>query len=141
MDAQARSSQAAVAIDTILDDLLKDPDCEAIQSHLLVLKQKVAAWKLRFLDEVRRRSVEIFRAVLFPDNPLWDTCEGYWPGKGFRSKVTDDIRKWLDDARHEWIQEAVEGITRKDWQDFFIGPIQEQCKEPASPGSSGTPTS
>jgi hypothetical protein len=34
-------------------------------------------------------------------------------------------------ADHEWMQEAVEGITVKDWQEFFIAPIQAMCKESA----------
>ncbi len=47
VDAEARSKQAAVAIDALLDELSKDPDCVAIQSHLQVLKKNVADWKLK----------------------------------------------------------------------------------------------
>jgi transcriptional regulator with XRE-family HTH domain len=134
MDAQARCNAAAAALDATFDGLMKDPVCAAIQNHLLVLKKNVADWKLKFLDKVRRRSEEIFRAVLFPDNLLWDTCEAYWPqGKGFRDRVAGDVRKWLDDPRHEWLQEAIEGIIRKEWQDFFISPIQAQCKADSAP--------
>ena len=76
------AKQASAAIDAILDELSKDPDCVAVQSHIQVLKKNVANWKLKFLTEVANRSQEIFRAVLYPDNPLWDTCEGYWGGAG-----------------------------------------------------------
>jgi hypothetical protein len=32
-----------------------------------------------------------------------------------------------------WLQEAIEGIIRKEWQDFFIAPIQAQCKVDSAP--------
>ena len=30
---------------------------------------------------------------------------------------------------HEWIQEAAEGLVRKDWRDYFIIRLQEQTAE------------
>ncbi len=58
-DAEARSKSAAAALDTLFDDLSKDPECVAIQSHLVVLKNRVAEWKLKFLKKVASRSQEI----------------------------------------------------------------------------------
>ena len=106
----------------------------AIKSHITVLHGNVAAWKLDFLKKLTGRSQEIYRAVLYPDNPLWDTCEAYWKGgKGFRDRVAGEVGKWLQDNKHEWIHEAVEAIIRAEWQDLFIGPIQAQCVEPTTP--------
>jgi len=131
MDARARSDAAAAAMDAILDELSKDPDCVAIQTHLPVLKKNVAAWKLKFLEEVSRRSQEIFRAALFPDDGLWNECEAFWrEGRGFRAKVARRVKTWCEDPAQEWVREAIEGIIRKDWQDFFITPIQAQCNQP-----------
>lgn len=133
-DAEARSKAAIAALDTLFNDLLNDPECSAIKSHLTVLKTNVAAWKLEFLKKITGRSQEIYRAVLYPDNRLWDTCEGYWKdGKGFRNRVAGELEKCLMKKDHEWIHEAVDAIIRADWQDLFILPIHEQCKEPATP--------
>jgi hypothetical protein len=129
-------------MEALVSQLSADPEFAAIGSHLSVLKKDAVAWHLKFLDEVKNRSQEIFRAVLFPDNPLWDACEDFWgKGQGFRDRVAGTVQDWLKLPKHEWIQEAVEGIVRKDWQDFFIAPIQEQCKEPdaASPPASSKP--
>jgi hypothetical protein len=132
-DAEARSKSAAAALETLFSDLSKDPEFAAIQSHLVVLKNRVAEWKLKFLKKVASRSQEIYRAVLYPDNPLWDTCEGYWKGgRGFRDRVAGEVEKWLQHKDHEWIHEAIDAIIRTEWQDLFIGPIQEQSKEPAT---------
>ena len=43
--------------------------------------------------------------------------------------------KWLQDSGHEWIHEAVDAIIRRDWQELFIGLVQEMGKEPAKPAS------
>jgi transcriptional regulator with XRE-family HTH domain len=134
MDAETRAKPAATAIETLLGELSKDPDCATIKTHLSVLAKNLADWKLTFLKEVTRKSEDIFRAVLFPDNKLWDACEAYWPqGKGFRNKVVGDLRQWLGEPKHSWIQDAVEGIIRKDWQDLFIAQVQAQCKPEAAP--------
>lgn len=133
VDAKTRSDPAGVVLDRVLDDLLQDPDCAAIQSHLLVLKKDFAAWRLKFLEEVTRRSQEIFRAVLYPDNPLWNACEKFWgEGEGFRRKVADKVEEWCKTQEHEWMRDAIEAIVRKDWQDLFIGPIQAMSKEPVA---------
>jgi hypothetical protein len=133
-DAESRSQAALAALEKLFDDLSKDPDCAAIKSHLTVLQGDVAAWKLDFLEKVAGRSQEIYRAVLYPDNPLWDTCEAYWKGgKGFRDRVATEVEKWLRDKKHEWIHEAVDAIIRAEWQDLFIGPIQAQSQEPTTP--------
>jgi transcriptional regulator with XRE-family HTH domain len=134
-DAKTRSDKAITDLDAILEDLLKDPDCSPIRNHLVVLKSDVAAWRLKFLEKVTTRSQEIFRAVLYPDNPLWNACEGFWPeGTGFRSKVVSKIEAWCLANNHQWIQEAVEGITIKNWRDFFIAPIASLCRpDPAKP--------
>jgi transcriptional regulator with XRE-family HTH domain len=127
-DAETRSKAALAALDKIFDDVAKDPDCAAIKSHITVLQGNVDAWKLGFLKKVTGRSQEIYRAVLYADNPLWDTCEAYWKGgKGFRDRVAGEVGKWLQDNNHEWIHEAVDAIIRAEWQDLFIGPIQAQC--------------
>ncbi len=42
------------------------------------------------------------------------------------------MEKWLQHKDHEWIHEAIDAIIRTEWQDLFIGLIQEQCKEPAT---------
>jgi transcriptional regulator with XRE-family HTH domain len=132
MDAKNRSDPAMTALENLLDKLLEDPDCAAIRNHLVVLKSDVATWRLTFLDQVSRRSQEIFRAVLYPDHRLWNRCLVFWgQGKGFRAKVAKQVQDWLEEEVHTWIQEAVEGITMKDWNDFFIAPVQAQCKEPA----------
>ena len=121
------------AFDTLINTFLGDAECAAIHNHLVVLKGDVATWGLKFLDEVGRRSQEIFRAAMFPEAVLWNTCKRYWPqGDSFRVRVSNEIQQWLADKDHEWIPEAVEGIIRKDWQDFYIGRIQDMCKEPAT---------
>ncbi len=138
MDAEARSAPAVAAVESILDELSKDPECQAIKSHLDVLKTNVAAWKLEFLEEVARRSQEIFRAGLFEEDVLWNACEAYWgEGKGFRAKVAAKVKEWLQAKDHDWIQEAIEGIIRKDWEDFFIAKIKTQCNGTGN-GASGT---
>ena len=43
------------------------------------------------------------------------------------------IREWLKQKDHEWIHEAIDAIIRTEWQDLFVGPIQEQSKEAAAP--------
>jgi len=98
------------------------------------LKTEVASWRFKYLEEVSRRAQEIFRAVLYPDHRTWANCLAYWgQGKGFRDKVADSVQAWLKDNEHEWIQEAVEGIIIKDWQEFFISKIEELAKEPPQP--------
>ncbi len=133
-DAEARSKAALAALDKIFDTLSKDPDCAAIKSHITVLQSNIVAWKLNFLKKVTGRSQEIYRAVLYPDNLLWDACEAEWKvGKGFRDRVAGEVEKWLQDNKHEWIHDAVDAIIRAEWQDLFIGPIQTQCQELAAP--------
>lgn len=135
MDAKNRSDAALAAINTMIDQLTADPECAVIKNHLTVLKNDVASWRLKYLDEVGRRAQEIFRAVLYPDHPTWASCLAYWgQGKGFRDKVADSVQAWLKDNNHEWIQEAVEGIIIKDWREFFLARIEELAKEqPSSP--------
>jgi transcriptional regulator with XRE-family HTH domain len=134
MDAKTRSDTASSAINKLLDQLLKDPDCAAITSHITVLQNNVAAWRLKFLDEVKNRSQEIYRAVLFPDNNVWGDCKGFWgKGLGFRDNVAMTVQDWLKLPKHGWMDQAAEGLVRKDWQDFFIAPLLEQAKEPATP--------
>ncbi len=138
MDAKTRSDPAMAALTAVLDELLKDPDCAAIYNHLIVLKNDIAVWRLKFLEEVSRRSQEIFRALLYPDDPLWNSCLEFWgQGQGFRARVGDRVEQWLKEDVHTWIQEAVEGITIKDWHDFFIVPVQAHCKEPSQQHASG----
>jgi transcriptional regulator with XRE-family HTH domain len=133
MDAKTRSDAAIAALNKLLAQLSQDPECAAITSHLTVLQKDVPAWHLKFLDEVKNRSQEIFRAVLFPDNKVWSDCKGFWgKGLGFRDNVALTVQDWLKLPSHDWIDEAVEGLVRKDWQDFFLAPIQEQTKEPPS---------
>jgi hypothetical protein len=44
------------------------------------------------------------------------------------------IEAWCLANNHQWIQEAVEGITIKNWRDFFIAPIASLCRpDPAKP--------
>jgi hypothetical protein len=130
MDAKTRSDGAIAALNTLLDQLLKDPECTAIVSHIAVLQKDVAAWHLKFLDELKNRSQEIFRAVLFSDNGVWGECKRFWgKGPGFRDNVATIVQEWIKLPAHDWIEEAIEGLVRKDWQDFFIAPIQEQAKE------------
>lgn len=131
MDAANRSDKALSAINAILDSLATDPDCVAIRNHIAVLKNDIATWRLKYLEEVSRRAKEIFRAVLYPDNVTWSNCLAYWgQGKGFRDKVADNVQMWLKDNSHEWIQEAVEGIIIKDWTEFFLARIRELAREP-----------
>ncbi len=131
MDAKNRSDGAIAALNALLDQLLKDPECTAIVSHIAVLQKDVAAWHLKFLDELKNRSQEIFRAVLFPDNGVWGDCKSFWgKGLGFRDNVATTVQEWIKLPAHDWMEEAVEGLVRKDWQDFFIAPIKEQAKEP-----------
>ena len=56
MDAKTRSDEAIAALNKLLDQLSKDPECAAIASHIAVLQKDVAAWHLKFLDEVKNRS-------------------------------------------------------------------------------------
>jgi hypothetical protein len=131
MDAKSRSDAASAALNKLLDQLSKDPECAAIASHIAVLQKDVAAWHIKFLNEVKNRSQEIFRAVLFPDNRVWSDCKSFWgKGLGFRDNVVMTVQDWIKLPTHEWIEEAAEGLVRKDWQDFFIARIQEQAKEP-----------
>lgn len=133
MDAKNRSDPALAALNALLDQLATDPECAVIQNHLAVLKNDVAAWRLKYLEEVSRRAQEIFRAVLFPDSATWASCLAYWgQGKGFRDKVADNVQAWLKANNHEWIQEAIEGIIVKDWREYFLARIEELAKEPAS---------
>jgi hypothetical protein len=82
---------------------------------------------------VKNRSQEIFRAFLFPDNKVWSDCKGFWgKGLGFWDNVAMTVQDWLKLPNHGWVDEAVEGLVQKDWQDFFLAPIQEQAKEPPS---------
>jgi transcriptional regulator with XRE-family HTH domain len=138
-DAEARSKAALAALDTLFGDLSKDPECAVIQSHLTVLKDKVAQSKLNFLKKVANRSQEIYRASLFKDKLFWTTCEGHWRGgRGFQDRVVGEVNEWLALTDHEWIHQAIDAIIRADWQDMFIAPIQEQAKEPEPPAPDST---
>jgi hypothetical protein len=84
---------------------------------LAVLKNDVALWRLKYLEEVSRRAKEIFRAVLYPDHQPWANGLAYWrQGKGFRHKVAENVQAWLKDNSREWMEEAIEGIIVKDWR-------------------------
>ena len=101
-----------------------------MSSHIAELKQKVAACRLQFLDEVTNRSKEIFRAALFPDSTHWQTCTDYWKdGKGFRNKVTHQVEQWCTMPNHQWIHEAVEGIMVKDWREYLVKPLLDLSAE------------
>lgn len=132
LDAKTRSDGVLSALDAEITALLADPECVIVTKNLEELRKKVADSRLQFLDEVTNRSKEIFRAVLFPDDPHWGTCKAYWDeGRWFRSKVTSKVREWCEHPDHKWIHEAVEGITVKDWQEFFLAPLLVVCAAPA----------
>jgi hypothetical protein len=117
----------------MIDQLALDPECSVIKNHLAVLKNDVATWRLKYLEEVSRRAKEIFRAVLYPDNQPWANGLAFWgQGKGFRDKVAENVQAWLKDTSREWMEDAIEGIIVKDWRKFFIARIEELAKESAA---------
>jgi len=131
MDAANRTDKAFNAVIAFIDQLSGDPDCAVIKNHLAVLRSDVAAWRLKYLEEVSRRAKEIFRAVLFPDSLPWQNGLAYWgKGKGFRDKFADEVAAWLKDNAREWMEDAVDGIIVKDWREFFLVRIEELAKEP-----------
>jgi transcriptional regulator with XRE-family HTH domain len=131
MDAKSRSDAALSALQTEITSMLADPEFIVIRNHMIVFQTNVAALRLNFLEEVSRRCQEIFRAGLFKEYKLWNECEAFWvEGAGFRSKVVEKVKSWLESKDHEWMQEAVEGIIVKDWQEFFISKIEDLAKEP-----------
>jgi len=140
MDAANRTDKALNAVTAMIDQLSMDPECAAIKNHLAVLKNDVAAWRLKYLEEVSRRAKEIFRAVLFPDSQPWMNGLAYWgQGKGFRDRVAENVQVWLKDNSREWMEDAVDGIIVKDWREFFLARIEELAKEPATSDCRGTP--
>jgi transcriptional regulator with XRE-family HTH domain len=133
MDAANRTDKALNAVIAMIDQLALDPECSVIKNHLAVLKNDVATWRLKYLEEVSRRAKEIFRAVLYPDNQPWANGLAFWgQGKGFRDKVAENVQAWLKDTSREWMEDAIEGIIVKDWRKFFIARIEELAKESAA---------
>ena len=131
MDAANRTDKALNAATAMIDQLAADPECSVIKNHLAVLKNDVATWRLKYLEEVSRRAKEIFRAVLYPDSQPWASGLAYWgQGNGFRDKVAENVQAWLKDNSRGWMEEAVEGIIVKDWREFFLTRIDELAKEP-----------
>ena len=106
--------------------MLGDETLTPAHDYLNELKRAAQLWKDRFLADATASGREIFRAVLFADDALWDDCANWWgTGMGFREPVARQIREWFES--HTELSMAVEKHIQQAWRDCFLGVLAKLC--------------
>ena len=136
VEAKARSQSAFLGLDEQIANMLADPELEPACDYLTELRRAAATWRERFLADATASGREVFRALLFGDDKVWDDCEHHWGGgSGFRDRVRERLGKWFDS--HGDMAAAVEAKVQSSWREAFLVPLATLCSSLDLVGAAG----
>ncbi len=128
IDAQVRSQAVFSGLDELLRNMMGDRKLAAAHDYLAELRKNIPAWRTKFLTEVTSTGRELFRAVLWEENSLWNRCASRWGGgPGYRDDVAFWIKEWFVAPEREELHSTVEKRVQQAWSDAFVTPLEGLC--------------
>jgi transcriptional regulator with XRE-family HTH domain len=128
IDAQTRSQPIFHGLDELLANMQGDDKLSPAHDYLLELRRNIPQWREKFLGDATSAGRELFRAVLYVNDPLWDACAGRWgAGSGYRDDVASWIREWCENPQQQPIHSSVEKRVHQSWVDCFLKPLATLC--------------
>jgi transcriptional regulator with XRE-family HTH domain len=128
IDAQTRSQPIFHGLNELLANMQDDEKLSPAHDYLLELRRNIPQWREKFLGDATSAGRELFRAVLYGDDQLWDSCANRWgAGSGYRDDVASWVRNWCEDSQQQPIHSSVEKRVRQSWVDCFLKPLATLC--------------
>jgi transcriptional regulator with XRE-family HTH domain len=128
IDAQTRSQPIFHGLDELLANMQGDDKLSPAHDYLLELRRNIPLWREKFLGNTTSAGRELFRAVLYGNDQLWDQCAGLWgSGARYRDTVASWIRNWCEDSQQQPIHSSVEKRVQQSWVDCFLKPLATLC--------------
>src|ERR1700722_9032003 len=128
MDAQTRSQPIFHGLDELIANMQDDEKLSSAHDYLLELRRNIPLWGEKFLSDATSAGRELFRAVLYVDDKLWDACAGRWgAGSGYRDDVASWVRDWCENPNQSSVHTNIEKRVQQSWVDGFLKPLAALC--------------
>lgn len=125
LDAQARALSVFHGLGSLLRTFTDDASLEAAHKYARQIEGAIPKWRQAYQDQVRNRATVSY-SFMAEDHELWRRCLGEWGGgPGFRSRVYNHLKTWLEAKEQAAFRTALEGHVQKCWTDQVVRPLQD----------------